>query len=574
MGFNHYLEDEDDKPYFSVNSLSYYYDKLAQYARLIEGFDQQLIKTIRLNEERLKELSTFWDEKMETFDDGVKDLLVEWVDDGSIDHVIDTTIVDKKLEPVNQQLAEKADKAEVSGVTEMMKEWRIRMPIGYGRIPMPTDFYALDFTLTRNRDGKVVHDIDIDARYRNNNIEQTIYTDILTGNNETGDGSSASPFRTPNRAFQAAAASSNTNIKIIVNADEILRNEFFLGLDTFAEFVNKNITVTTKDGKKIPVMNGDSTKRTAYQLVGANVVLPAWTLESGKVYKTARSNTAYVVDSAYRDKTTGLINKMTPVGSIAECEATPGSYYINTATVYVHTFDSRPADGSLTCVLKLTGNYLMFRLRNSRLFIENFEFFIHDGVTWRGDTTSHFVAHKCDFGETVAKNSLTHLHTAKIYLLNCSTHDSFLDGFNYHYPPGVDNRNCLVFEYDCFGFNNGNEPGGTGNNYTTIHDGASILRVNSDGRESQGVVCADVNGSYSVLIDCEMMDSKLPASDLRSASYQFTTDSGLRPAKAVVINSSGISPNWSVLTDEQKGTEVIFETWREGMHVVKKDTVL
>ena len=116
MGFNHYLEDEDDKPYFSVNSLSYYYDKLAQYARLIEGFDQQLIKTIRLNEERLKELSTFWDEKMQTFDDGVKDLLAQWVDDGTMDHVVDTTIVEKKIAPINQQLADKVSRNELEAV--------------------------------------------------------------------------------------------------------------------------------------------------------------------------------------------------------------------------------------------------------------------------------------------------------------------------------------------------------------------------------------------------------------------------------------------------------------------------
>lgn len=482
--------------------------------------------------------------------------------------------LDSEIGQVTTQLAQKAEKSEITSINDLLKDWRIRMPVGYGQIKLPSDFIPVDFTLTRNRDNTISHNIDLDQRYRNNNIQEIIYVDITSGDNTNGTGSETSPYKTPNKAFEKAVSSTNQNIKIIINADELLRNEFFLGLDVFAEFTNKNIVVTTKDNKKIPVLNGDSTKRPAYQLVGANVVLPNWTLTSGNVYQTARSNTAYVVDTSFRSTENGLIQKMIPVTSIEQCQATPGSYFINGSTVHVHTFDSRPADGSLTCILKLTGNYLMFRLRNSRLFIENFEFFIHDGATWRGDITSHFIAHNCDFGETIAKNSLTHLHTGKIYMLNCSTHDSFFDGFNYHYPPGVDNRNCLVFEYNCFGYNNGNEPGGTGNNYTTAHDGCSIIRVNSVGKESQGVVCADVNGSYSILIDCEMNDSKLPSSNIRSASYQFTTDSGLQKAKALLINSGGTSPNWSILADEQKGTELILETWYEGLNVVKTDVVL
>lgn len=108
MSFNNYLEPEDDRKYFSVNSLSYYYDRLAAYARKVEGYDQELIQTIELNEERLKELDSLWDRKMQTFDDGVKDLLAEWVDDGTMDHVVDTSIVDRKIEPLNQKIDEKA----------------------------------------------------------------------------------------------------------------------------------------------------------------------------------------------------------------------------------------------------------------------------------------------------------------------------------------------------------------------------------------------------------------------------------------------------------------------------------
>jgi hypothetical protein len=304
--------------------------------------------------------------------------------------------------------------------------------------------------------------------------------------------------------------------------------------------------------------------------------LPAWTLTSGNVYQTTRSNTVFVVDTTYRDVFTDKVKKMTKVTSTVECESTAGSYYISGSTVYVHTFDNRVPDGKLTCVLTFTGSYSMFRLYNSLLFIENFEFFIHDSSKLRGDTTSHIIINECDFGETATTNSLTLLYSGKTYLFNCSAHDSYLDGFNYHYPPNADNRNCLVFEYNCIGYNNGNETNGSGNNCTTVHDCASVIRVNCFGEKSQGVVCADVGGTYSVLVDCKMLNSKLDASNLRSASYQFTTDSAtLRKAKAVLMNCSGVSPNWSILTDvTNKETELILESWYEGLNKVKMDVAL
>lgn len=480
------------------------------------------------------------------------------------------TLLNERLNNIESNINATASNIE----SKIEAEWKVRTPVKYGKIEMPNDFITIDFNLYRGIDGKVVHDISLEERFRSNNIEKIIYTDLISGNNLTGDGSEGNPFKTPNKALEYATSISEKRIKIIVSAEELLRNEIGLIAGSTLEFIDKHIVITTQDNKVIPYINGDSTKRVSYNLVGgSSAKLPEWTIETGNVYKTTRSNTSYVTDINYRNPFTDKIMKMEKVTNIEDCESTKGSYYIDGATVYVHTFDSRVPDGEIVCVFLWTTPYLHFRLRNSTLFIENIEFFNYDGLTIRGDTSSQVIFNNCDFGETGTSNSLNILHVGKTYLLNCSTHDSYMDGFNYHYPTGVDNTECLVFEYDCFGYNNGNS-GGTGNNYTTLHDGASIIRVNSVGENSEGVTCADVNGSYSVLVDCKMFNSKLDESNLRSSSYQFTTDGASKKAKALLINCSGTSPNWSILTDLHKGTMLELQSWHEGLDTIKGDTNL
>lgn len=458
--------------------------------------------------------------------------------------------------------------------TKIEAEWKVRTPVKYGKIEMPSDFIPVDFNLYRGLDGKVVHDIDLDKRFRNNNIEKVIHTDLVSGNNLTGDGSEGNPFRTPNKALEYAASIPEKRIKIIISAEELLRNEMNLVVGNTLEFTDKHIVVTTKSNKVIPYLNGDSIKRVSYDTTGGSSPrLSDWILHKGNVYHTTRPNTAFVCDIKHRNPFTGKIMKMKNVTSIEDCQSTKGSYYIDGTTVYIHTFDGRVPDGEVVCVFLWSVPYLHFILKNSTLFIENIEFFNYDGLTIRGDSSSQVILNNCDIGETGTNNSLSILHVGKTYLLNCSTHDSYRDGFNYHYPAGVDNIECLVFEYDCFGYNNGNS-GGTGNNFTTIHDGASIVRVNSVGENSEGVTCADVNGSYSVLIDCKMFNSRLDKSNLRSSSYQFTTDGANKVAKALLINCSGKSPNWSILTDLHKGTILELQSWHEGLDTVKADTNL
>src|SRR5690606_21891992 len=106
MAFNNYLEDENDKPYFTTNSLAYYYDKMEGFAKAVEGSAKALNLTKEEIEQRIALRLQEWDKNLESFDGSVEKLLSEWVDDGTLTHVIDSTLIDQKIAPVTQQLAD------------------------------------------------------------------------------------------------------------------------------------------------------------------------------------------------------------------------------------------------------------------------------------------------------------------------------------------------------------------------------------------------------------------------------------------------------------------------------------
>lgn len=496
----------------------------------------------------LQTLFMDFDERMSTMDD--------------VNSKADLSYVDTELASVNEQLAQTAQKQQ--------EEIAVRTPVRYGEIKLPSDFYPIDFKLYRKSDGKVYHNIDLEKRWRNNGITNTFYVNTDNGSDSNDGATEGAALRTPSKALQLVSSlPEGTKAKIVINGKMILRNEFIITSNTAVSLNNKSLIITTKDNKKIPVIGGDSSHR-PYYFDGVPKDSLTWTLESGNVYRTTRSSTAFVVDITNRDPFTGNIKQMKKVNSLSECEENPGSYFIDGTTVYIHTFDSRPADGNLALVLTLQAYNLYFSLTNSTLFIENLEFFANRGLLVNGDIGSTLIINKTDFGENTFTNGLSVNNVGKVYNFNSSAHDTLTDGFNYHYAniPLVDRRNCFVFEYDCFGYNTGNQEGGSGNNFTTAHEGISTLRVGDFGEKSQGVVCADVNACYSVLIDCQMMNSKLPISDNRSVSYQFTTDIATdKTAKAVLINCSGVSPLWSIITDSP--TELVLESWFEGLDKIR-----
>lgn len=126
MSFRHYLEDEDDKPYYNLNTLSYYYEDMERKRKLVEelakqifGYDQKLglslteieqrvASYLDKNQQQLKQ----WDAKVSSLDTAVEAIVQNWVADGSLELIVQDSVLNLKAdkEDVNvlsQQLAEK-----------------------------------------------------------------------------------------------------------------------------------------------------------------------------------------------------------------------------------------------------------------------------------------------------------------------------------------------------------------------------------------------------------------------------------------------------------------------------------
>lgn len=462
------------------------------------------------------------------------------------------------LNSVNRQLAQTAE--------DLMNEFLVRSSPRYGRLTMPEDFIELDFMLHRHGNGLISHSVDLESYKKG----QIIYVSD-EGSNTTGDGTESNPYRTVHRAIYKANNTVGTDFVINVDQEIILRAEFANEANP-AIISNKNIAIINRNKEITHVAEGQSSERgTILQVGGERQPKLTWVLEGGNVYKANRSAVEYVVDLTYIDKSNNTVIKLEKANSVADCQAVKGSFYKTSTEVYVHTFDSREPDKNIIPIM-LT-DPLNFELTNSTLYLEGFYFHSYNGLSVKGDLQSKFIQSKCRIGKTTTLNGLNLLDVGLTMSFNTIIHDSFKDCFNYHYYgiSQADIRKVLAFEYYCEGFGAGVEDTMEGNNATTMHEGANILRVGFVGYKTRGTPCADINGSYSVLFDCHMSDSVAHPNSIYNNAYYFYTDankSGLG-AKAYLENCGGTGTRQDILLDG--GTELTLRSYHEGLENITKN---
>lgn len=127
--FRSYLEHEDDKGYYKMNTLAFYYEDMERKQKLIEdlakqivGYDIKQTATLADVEKEVAAKLSEFDDKVETLPETVNGLLDSWVADGSIDTIIDKTIIDQKLAPLTAQLADKAKYTGQADFVDMVKD--------------------------------------------------------------------------------------------------------------------------------------------------------------------------------------------------------------------------------------------------------------------------------------------------------------------------------------------------------------------------------------------------------------------------------------------------------------------
>lgn len=135
--FPNYPDDTD----YTTNASSYY-DDLARKEKLMRllaervwGYEEILDNTL----EEIQERFIAWDKNLEDFPDDVKNFLQNWLDDGTLDHIINDTIFNWKLDKtifeefrdaMTIQMQQKSDYTTVWGLANLSQEVKESMSGG------------------------------------------------------------------------------------------------------------------------------------------------------------------------------------------------------------------------------------------------------------------------------------------------------------------------------------------------------------------------------------------------------------------------------------------------------------
>lgn len=395
--------------------------------------------------------------------------------------------------------------------------------VRYGKILMPPDFpVTLPLSLYRKYgENRITHDFDFDALV--NSSTATVYLNTATGNTAFDGLSPSTPARHFSQAMTIAAGLSDKTVTIALMNSTISYTDFN---SVYEYTLNKNIILKSHNGSKVVVHSG----RTSSTFT--------WTAD-GAAWKTARSAVSRVLDASkvdYRGNTKELIK----LNSVVEVQATPDSWYTDGVSVWIRRANDVTINNDIIMSLPLASE-LRFIKTGHNLIIDNIEF-LFESTTGNalyllsGTSNGGRVYHRNSAFAYAKVNGLRTDKQQGTYGFNSRAYSNGSDGFNYHGQLVV-NPYEFAFEYYCQAHDNGATIASTGN-ATTAHEGMTTLRVGTLGYECFGPLCADVNGCYSVLVDCTMYDSKRPAGSTKSAFF-FDGAGAVKRGKAYLINCGG-----------------------------------
>lgn len=410
--------------------------------------------------------------------------------------------------------------------------------IRYGKIDLPSDFFNnISFRLYRDIDGTIKHNFDISTITSG----YTVFYVSETGANGNNGTSEATPWQSLNYAIDTIEANVGvTSAKIIILSSYLSRTKAQIN----AKNLTKNYCIEAKTGTSILATSEPGL---------------TWTLD-GTAYKATRSGVGEVFDNKLKIEY-GIPTKYTKVTSKALCDTTKGSWYTDNTSIWVNTLDSRVPDVDVFICLDVTplnpivNTDVKFIMRNITVLngctaaalniysLSNIGHLILDNV-------------KLLSGSKSTENVLSVKGIKYSWSFNSLCAYGGRDGFNYHSSIADIGESTFVFEYKCVSFDNGlTDTVNFNNNAFTCHEGIRILRVGCIGYNVKGPVLADVNGCYSVLIDCVMHDSRINTGRSTKVAYFFddsTATLATKPnGKAIIINCQGGGDvTWSISGDD------------------------
>lgn len=321
-----------------------------------------------------------------------------------------------------------------------------------------------------------------------------MWVDVATGNDTSGTGTSAAPYKSIDKAL----ASTSADTTIYVRAGTYNRNDCWK-----ARSPAHNVNVIAVGGE---VISSTRWEGSAYTLTTANTYAPT----------TARSLCASVVDLS-KTGPDGVPVPMTKLASQAAVEAHDGGeygvFFSNGTNFWVKTFDRRAPDANIIALLDIGNGRLS---ADRKIYVR--------GITFEGGGAGAFsnvdgtmaaaarqVFDQCVFRwssaqDTAVGNGLTVVGCALTICHACVAYGNRADGFNYH--KGATNTiDARFVEIDCVSFGNGLADGAGNDNATTAHEDARGVRLRTVAKGSHGPLYADINTSKTWNIDCVSLGS-------------------------------------------------------------------
>lgn len=407
--------------------------------------------------------------------------------------------------------------------------------LDYGVLPMPSGFPALPCTFYRDFDGLVKHNFGFTAYTGGTEIYVS-----ATGNDTSGDGSEGNPYKTIGKAID------------VINADGDTKYEIHLLSEIYLSGTLGTKTITDKT---VAIIADTTSGKSVLTVSPAGL---SWSADDN-VWKATRSAVYSVYDYRQTDLY-GVISGLTYVSTLSECKSTANTWYQDGTYVWVNTSDGTvPTESTIAVCINGTLAKITL-LGTAKLYIQGVQFLtgsIANGVSFFGDITGSalvgsLVCKDCIFsGENQRLGGTVGVMTDDldtVMFIDCIGSKA-VDVFH-HKATHVANENkreSLAVLYRCIAYDVGKSTSTTSNAFSA-HNGMSTLRIGCIGYRTYGPVLADVNGCFSVCIDCHMRDS-LIASGISKAAFYFDNAYAVANGKAYLINCDASGDNYSLNVD-------------------------
>lgn len=378
----------------------------------------------------------------------------------------------------------------------------------------PKDFELKDHVLKSNiyTDGRGTFDTALDIESFKNTDGKTYYVsgDGLNAN----DGlSSASPLA------DIYTAMNKSNVGTIMVDGRFIYNRTASG--NVIGYPNKDINIIGYNGKP--------------KMATSNTLKYTKTPDYQNVYQASRNGTMRVINIHEKDEY-GDHLEFTKVGSIAEVDSTPNSWYSASGIVYVNQDNGEVNDDDIQCLLSTD----LIRFNGDfNVYLENIEL-LGGARNIRFETTNGRLVMnnvKASYSTQSNGNGLEMVGGSYCISKDCEFSKQMMDGFNYH----KSSNGALPYfvEIDCIARDNGVMKGTSGNrsdNGSTSHDGIKGIRVNGLYARNDGGNLADVNtGTQTWNLGC-----------IAFGSYQVSDFQTTTGAHQFLDSCEGFGSNYSV----------------------------